>query len=136
LSHDLETVPTDPVDISHIKKEDILSATKSFIGEIGQIPPQHSAIKIGGKRAYQFARKGKEAILTPRSVHIREFEITSIALPSVSFKIICSKGTYIRSIARDFGNEIGVGAFLSQLCRTRIGEYKLEDALQVEDIQA
>jgi tRNA pseudouridine55 synthase len=94
----------------------------------------HSAIRVGGKRAYEFARKGKEIELKPREVEIREFEITGIALPQVSFRIVCSKGTYIRSIARDFGNALGVGAHLSELCRTRIGSFLLKDATTIEEV--
>jgi tRNA pseudouridine55 synthase len=94
----------------------------------------HSAIRIGGKRAYQFARKGEEVELRHREVEVKEFEITNIALPEASFRIVCSKGTYIRSIARDFGNALHVGAYLTDLCRTRIGNFKLEDALGVDDV--
>ena len=94
----------------------------------------HSAIRIGGKRAYQFARKGKEVELKPRDVEVSAFEITSLELPNVNFRIVCSKGTYIRSIARDFGSLLGVGAYLSRLCRTRIGAFKLEDALEIENV--
>lgn len=134
-SHDLETEVTTPLAISHVTADAIHNATKRFIGKISQLPPIHSAIRIGGKRAYQFARKGKEVILQPREVHVTEFEITEIALPVVSFKIVCSKGTYIRSIARDFGNELGVGAYLSHLCRTRIGPYRLQDAVRIQDVE-
>lgn len=134
-SHDLETEITTPLDISQITPERIQHATKPFIGKISQLPPIHSAIRIGGKRAYQFARKGKEVILQSREVEVNEFEITGIDLPEISFKIVCSKGTYIRSIARDFGNELGVGAYLSQLCRTRIGPYRLDDALKIQDVE-
>ena len=94
----------------------------------------HSAIRIGGKRAYQFARKGQEVDLKHREVEVKTFEITSISLPEASFRIVCSKGTYIRSIARDFGNALGVGAYLTDLCRTRIGTFRLEDALSIEEI--
>src|SRR5690606_33638843 len=107
----------------------IQNATLPFIGNIEQLPPMHSAIRIGGKRAYSFARKGEEVELQPRSVEVKTFEITNINLPEVTFRIVCSKGTYIRSIARDFGKALGVGAYLSSLCRTRIGNYKLENAL-------
>lgn len=133
-SHDLETEITAPLDISQVTIDKIQEATKQFIGKISQLPPMHSAIRIGGKRAYQFARKGKEVELQPREVEIKQFEVTTINFPEVSFKIICSKGTYIRSIARDFGNALGVGAYLSHLCRTRIGPYRLEDAMRIEDV--
>ncbi|MFZ6013639.1 MAG: tRNA pseudouridine(55) synthase TruB [Bacteroidota bacterium] len=133
-SHDLETEVSPPQDLSGVTVDRIREAARPFIGKISQQPPLHSAIKIGGKRAYKFARKGAEIELKPREVEISEFEITGIQLPEVSFRIVCSKGTYIRSIARDFGNALGVGAYLSQLCRTRIGSYKLEDALSIEDV--
>lgn len=133
-SHDLETEVTDPKNISAITEEQIHAATKAFVGMISQLPPMHSAIKIGGKRAYEFARKGKEIELKHRDVEVTTFEITGINLPEVSFRIVCSKGTYIRSIARDFGNALGVGAYLSQLCRTRIGNYRLENALSIEQV--
>ncbi|WP_333819329.1 tRNA pseudouridine(55) synthase TruB [Ohtaekwangia sp.] len=133
-SHDLETEVTPPTDISHITTKAIHEATLSFIGNVSQLPPMHSAIRVGGKRAYEFARKGKEIELKPRVIEIREFEITGIALPQVSFRIVCSKGTYIRSIARDFGNALGVGAYLSELCRTRIGSFLLKDATTIEEV--
>jgi tRNA pseudouridine55 synthase len=133
-SHDLETEVSPPVDISGITSIQIHEAAKSFIGQIEQLPPLHSAIKVGGKRAYKFARKGKEVELKKRWVEIKEFEITTIQLPQLHFRIVCSKGTYIRSIARDLGELLGVGAFLSQLCRTRIGEFKLENALSIDDV--
>lgn len=133
-SHDLETAVDAQRDISALTEEMIRTATRSFTGTIQQLPPLHSAIKVGGKRAYQFARKGKEVELQPRAVEVSVFEITSIQLPEVNFRIVCSKGTYIRSIARDYGNLLGVGAYLSKLCRTRIGTFRLEDALEVENV--
>ena len=134
-SHDLETEVNEGKDISHLANEIIREKVKPFIGTISQLPPLHSAIRIGGKRAYEFARKGRDVQLSQRDVQIHEFEITSIDLPEVSFRIVCSKGTYIRSIARDFGNALGVGAYLSALCRTRIGMYKLTDALDVDQVE-
>jgi len=133
-SYDLETEVSEPKDISHLTSEMILDAAKPLTGIIQQLPPAHSAIRIGGKRAYEFARKGQEIELKTREVEVREFEITSIQLPVVSFRISCSKGTYIRSIARDFGQNLGVGAYLSELCRTRIGEFRVEGAKTIEDI--
>src|SRR5690349_3890068 len=135
-SFDLETEVSEKKDISHITSFQIQEAAKSLTGKIDQLPPMHSAIKVGGKRAYQFARKGKEVELKPREVEIKEFEITGITLPEVAFRIVCSKGTYIRSIARDFGEALGVGAYLSQLCRTRIGNFKLENAQTIEEVTA
>lgn len=133
-SHDLETEVTETFDISHLTVENIAEATRSFIGPIEQVPPMHSAIKIDGKRAYELARKGAVAELKKRPVTISAFDITAIDLPSVSFRVVCSKGTYIRSLARDFGVKLGGGAYLAELCRTRIGEFRLEDAKQIEDI--
>lgn len=133
-SFDLETAVTDPVNISFITEESIRHAVKSLTGTIHQLPPAHSAIKVGGKRAYKLARQGKEVELKPREVEIRAFEITAITLPMIHVRIVCSKGTYIRSLARDLGESLGVGAYLSQLCRTRIGSFKLEDALSVDDV--
>lgn len=133
-SHDLETEISEPRDISNVTHHNIHSAAILLSGVIEQLPPLHSAIKIGGKRAYKFARKGQDVELKKRSVEIKIFEITSIQLPQVHFRIVCSKGTYIRSIARDFGETLGVGAYLSQLCRTRIGMYKLEHAVSIDDV--
>ncbi len=133
-SHDLETEISEKKDISFISEEQIHLATKRFIGTIKQIPPIHSAIKVDGKRSYNLARKGKEVELRPREVTVSEFEITSIDKALIGFRIVCSKGTYIRSIARDFGNELTVGAYLAELCRTRIGNYKLENAIGIEDV--
>lgn len=133
-SFDLETEVSEPIDISHLTPEMILNATKPLTGNIEQLPPAHSAIRIGGKRAYEFARKGQEVELKTREVEVREFEITSIQLPIVNFRISCSKGTYIRSIARDFGENLGVGAYLSELCRTRIGDYWLENAQTIDEV--
>ena len=134
-SYDLETPVSESKDISHLTPADIQSAADSFVGTIEQIPPIYSAVMIDGKRAYDLARKGKEAEMKPRTVTIKAFEITNIDGAVVSFKVICSKGTYIRSLAHDLGQKLGVGAHLSALVRTRIGDYKLEDALTIEDIQ-
>ena len=134
-SHDLETAVSEEKDISGVTKEKILTATLPFIGKIKQLPPQHSAIKIGGVRAYEFARKGRQIELTPREVEVSQFEITGIALPEVYFRIVCSKGTYIRSIARDFGQSLGVGAYLAELCRTRIGNFHLEQAVTIDQVE-
>ena len=134
-SHDLETTVDEEKDISGLTDQQIREATKTFTGNIQQLPPMHSAIKIGGKRAYQFARKGQEVDLKHREVEVKTFEITGIQLPEASFRIVCSKGTYIRSIARDFGNALHVGAYLTELCRTRIGNFRLEDALSIEAVE-
>lgn len=133
-SHDLETELSEKNDIGHLSVEMIHHAACQLTGKILQIPPVHSAIKIGGRRAYAFARKGKDPELKPREVEVTDFEITSINLPEITFRIVCSKGTYIRSLVRDLGNALGVGAYLSQLCRTRIGSYTLEKSQRLEDI--
>ncbi|MEO7991002.1 MAG: tRNA pseudouridine(55) synthase TruB [Chryseolinea sp.] len=133
-SHDLETEVTEQKDISGLTETLIKETTKNFTGKISQLPPQHSAIRIGGKRAYEFARKGEEIELKPREVEVSEFEITSIALPEIDFRIVCSKGTYIRSLARDYGNALGVGAYMSELCRTRIGPHTLENAVGIDEV--
>ncbi len=133
-SHDLETEVSESKDISSVSEEQIYLAAKKLTGVIQQVPPLHSAIKVDGKRAYKLARKGSDLELKPREVTISQFEITSIQKPEIHFRIVCSKGTYIRSLARDFGNNLGVGAYLTGLCRTRIGEFKLEDALTPDQI--
>lgn len=133
-SYDLETEVSEPIDISSITPERINSVTQAFIGTIQQIPPIHSAIRINGKRAYALARKGQEPALRPREVHIKEFEITRIEKPVVEFRVVCSKGTYIRSLARDFGEALGTVAHLAELCRIRIGEFKLADALSLDQV--
>lgn len=133
-SHDLETEVSEIKDISQILDEQIIQAAKKFLGTIQQVPPLHSAIKVDGKRAYKLARQGKDIELKPREVVISAFDILEINKPAVSFRIVCSKGTYIRSIARDFGNILGVGAYLTDLCRTRIGEFMLKDAKTIDEI--
>ncbi len=133
-SHDRETEATTAVDLSGISVEKIYSATQQFKGAIQQVPPLHSAIKVGGQRAYTLARSGKKMTLKAREVTIYHFEITAIQFPEITFKVTCSKGTYIRSLARDFGEALGVGAYLSALCRTRIGNFSLDDALAMEQL--
>lgn len=133
-SHDLETAITKITDVDHVTEQMIQDVARSFKGVISQVPPAHSAIKIGGKRSYELARKGKEAELKPREVEVKEFEITGINLPEVHFRVVCSKGTYIRSLARDFGEQLKTGAYLSALCRTRIGSHELKDAHQIDEV--
>ncbi len=129
-----------PVDqtfpIDHITSEMILNATRQFTGTIQQVPPLFSAKLIDGKRAYHHARKNREIKLEPVTITISEFEITRIELPEVDFRVVCSKGTYIRSLARDFGEALNSGAYLAALRRTRIGEYRIEDSLSLEQFQA
>ncbi len=135
-SFDLETAVDQTCDFSQVTEADIRSAALTFEGHIEQVPPIFSAVKINGERAYTLARRGEEAEIKAKPIHIKAFEITQIELPIVHFRVVCSKGTYIRSLARDFGQKLGCGAHLSQLIRTRIGEYTLTDALTIEEVQA
>jgi tRNA pseudouridine55 synthase len=135
-TYDLESEPQNFSDISYISEAEIDDAAKLFIGKILQVPPAHSAIKKDGKPVYLSARKGLEVVLEPRTVEIKAFEITKIESPKIFFKVICSTGTYIRSLANDFGKQLGVGAYLSSLCRTRIGDFTLEHAQTLQDFEA
>jgi tRNA pseudouridine55 synthase len=130
-TYDKESEPEQLKDISHITEELIYSTTAQFTGDIEQVPPIHSAIKKGGIPAYKLARKGKEVKMDPRKVTISEFTITGIELPEVYFKVVCTTGTYIRSLANDFGAALGCGGYLSSLRRSRIGEFKVEDAQSI-----
>ncbi len=134
-SFDLETEIDETFDISHINAQQIIKTTKNFIGNIQQTPPCFSAKKINGKRAYKYARNKEKITLKPINITINKFEITNINLPNVDFKVVCSKGTYIRSLAYDFGKALTNGAYLSSLCRTRIGNIKLENAFEIKDIK-
>jgi tRNA pseudouridine55 synthase len=133
-SYDMETEPDEKFDISHITDEQIKAACAQFIGDIQQYPPAHSAIKIDGERLYEKARRGEEVELRLRNVTITEFEITRIELPEVDFRVVCSKGTYIRSLVNDFGKTLNSGAYLSKLRRTRSGNYKVADAWEVMEL--
>jgi len=135
-SADLETEVNQTFDISHLNEELIKNAVNKFIGTFHQIPPIFSAKKIDGERAYEAARKGRIVEMKSREITISEFEITNINLPSVDFRVVCSKGTYIRSLAKDFGEALNCGAYLSALCRTRIGEYALLNAITIEQFEA
>ncbi len=134
-TYDLESEPENFKPYEHITEELIKETTKKFTGEIYQIPPAHSAIKIGGKRVYELARQGIEVKIQPRQVSIKQFEIEKIELPLIYFKVVCSTGTYIRSLAFDFGDVLGCGAHLSKLCRTRIGAYSVQDAQTIESFE-
>lgn len=127
-TYDLESEPGPFGDYDAITEQQIAEVTKQFTGDIMQLPPIHSAIKKEGKRAYEYARAGKEIKLEPRPVQITEFEITAIQLPEVHFRVVCSTGTYIRSLAHDFGQALGCGAYLQELRRTKIGEFSVDDA--------
>ena len=134
-TYDLERKPGNFLPFEHISDDEIKTAAKKFTGEIMQIPPAHSAIKVEGKRVYELARQGKEVKLEPRKIIIKEFEMTRIALPIVQFKVVCTTGTYIRSLANDLGATLGCGAYLSSLCRTRIGNFLLQDAMTPEEFE-
>ncbi|HTN05552.1 tRNA pseudouridine(55) synthase TruB [Agriterribacter sp.] len=134
-TYDLESEPENFKDYQHITENQLHELTKQFTGHIQQVPPAHSAIKQDGKRVYEMARKGIAVKLEPRTLFIKAFTITGIELPKVYFKVVCSTGTYIRSLAHDYGNALGCGAHLSSLCRTRIGEFTLEDAMTLEMFQ-
>ncbi|MGI0105464.1 tRNA pseudouridine(55) synthase TruB [Salinimicrobium sp. WS361] len=131
-SFDMETEVDETFPIDHLTSEGIHEATKAFLGDIQQRPPVFSALKKDGKRLYEYARSGEEVEIPTRTVNISEFEITKIELPKVHFRVVCSKGTYIRSLAFDFGSRLNSGAYLSSLRRTRIGDYKVENALTVD----
>jgi tRNA pseudouridine55 synthase len=130
-TYDLESEPSQFKEYNHLSDETIREATKRFTGEILQVPPMHSAIKVGGTPVYKLARKGATIDLEPRRILIKDFGITNINLPEVDFRVVCSTGTYIRSLANDFGQALGVGGYLSNLCRTRIGSFLLKDAMDI-----
>ncbi|WP_353779171.1 tRNA pseudouridine(55) synthase TruB [Winogradskyella sp. 3972H.M.0a.05] len=132
-SYDLETEINATFPTEHITEERIKATTSTFIGNIEQYPPVFSAVKKDGKRLYQFARAGQDVEIKPRQVTISEFEITKIEGKNVDFRVVCSKGTYIRSLAHDFGKALDSGAHLSALRRTRIGDFKVEDAISPEE---
>lgn len=132
-SVDLETDFDSEQPVDHLTEADLDLARTPFLGEIQQVPPAHSAVQVNGQRAYKLARQGKEIALKSRTVTISEFEITRVAIPKVDFRVVCTKGTYIRSLVRDFGDHLGVGAYLGSLCRTRIGDYSLSDAYSLDE---
>ena len=134
-SYDLETEIDATYPTNHITERLILETIKQFTGEILQQPPVYSAIKKDGKRLYEHARAGEAVEIAYRKTTIYEFEITQMALPKIDFRVLCSKGTYIRSLAFDLGKALESGAYLSQLCRTKIGTYNLENALLPEQFE-
>jgi tRNA pseudouridine55 synthase len=131
-TYDKESTPQDFKEYNHITEEDIVAATKNFIGAIQQYPPIYSAIKKDGVALYELARRGEEVELKARTITITEFEITKIELPIVEFRVLCGTGTYIRSLAHDMGQALACGAYLSELRRTKIGEYNVNDAVSME----
>jgi len=134
-SYDLETEINGRFPVEHISENLVITALRAFLGEQMQIPPIHSAKMIEGKRAYEYARKGIQKEMTPVTVFFREVELLSYDMPDITVRIVCSKGTYIRAMARDFGEKLQCGAYLSSLCRTRIGIYHLKDAFELEDLR-
>jgi len=126
--YDLEKPVDRTFPTEHITEESLFETARRFTGIQQQVPPIFSAVMINGKRAYELAREGKETEIKPREIEIKTFELSNISLPTVDFRIVCSKGTYIRSIARDFGLALNSGAHLTRLCRTRIGEFELKNA--------
>lgn len=134
-TYDLESEPQNFKAFDHISIDQVNEAAKSFTGRIMQTPPIHSAIKKDGKRVYELARKGVEVKLDARVVTIYEFEIVKMDLPVVEFRVVCSTGTYIRSLANDLGQKLNCGGYLSKLCRTRIGSFALKDSMSIEEFE-
>jgi tRNA pseudouridine55 synthase len=135
-SYDLETTPGNQKDFSGLNSDALKEAARQFTGDIIQIPPVYSAIKKNGERSYDLARQGRAVVLDGRKVNVSIFEMETQKLPLVSFRVVCSTGTYIRSLANDIGEYLGCGAYLSSLCRTRIGEYLLKDAIDPGAVEA
>ncbi len=131
-SYDMETEISETHAYGHLSENNILSTAQHFLGDIEQVPPVFSAIQVAGKRAYTHARAGRDLTLQARKVRIETFTITDIRLPEIDFEVRCSKGTYIRSLAHDFGQQLGVGAYLQNLRRTHIGDFSVDQAEQVE----
>jgi len=128
-SHDLESEVIKQEDVTTIDPILLEEVVQSFIGKQEQTPPAFSAVKVEGSRAYSLAREGKTPEIKPKEIEIKAFEISKINFPELHFKVVCSKGTYIRVLAHDLGEKLGTGAYLSSLCRTRIGDYHLADAI-------
>ncbi|EHQ25364.1 tRNA pseudouridine(55) synthase TruB [Mucilaginibacter paludis] len=133
-SYDMETDVDETFDPGSLTEAQIRANCAQFTGDIQQYPPAHSAVKINGERLYEKARRGEDVELRLRFVTISEFEITRIELPEVDFRVVCSKGTYIRSLVNDFGKALNNGAYLSNLCRTRSGSFRIEDAFEVVEL--
>ena len=133
-TYDLESEPERLYSTDHITTEQIQAACRQFIGDIQQYPPAHSAVKVDGERLYEKARRGEDVELRLRNVTITEFEITRIELPEIDFRVVCSKGTYIRSLVNDFGKALNNGAYLSRLRRTRSGSFVIGDAWEVMEL--
>ena len=137
-SYDMEHEVDATYPVEHISEELVRQVLTHFVGEIQQVPPQYSAVKIGGKRAYELKRKGDEVALASKPVRIDEIELTSYdeATKQVSIRVVCGKGTYIRSLARDIGEALHSGAYLTALCRTKVGDVSLSDCIEIDSFQS
>ncbi len=133
-SYDKETEIVEKYSLENMTCDDVEGSMKEFLGDILQVPPMFSAIKVKGKPLYKLARKGESMTLEPRPVSIRRFDMTNCELPEVDFVVDCSKGTYVRSMAHDLGQKLGCGGYLSALRRTRVGDYKIEDAWKLDKL--
>lgn len=133
-SFDLETPVDNTRSIEHLTNQDVVAVISTFVGEIKQIPPEYSAVKVDGRRAYELARAGEEVILKAKTLVIDEIEVLETELPIVKIRVVCSKGTYIRALARDIGEALEVGGHLTALERTRIGAIELKDCIPGEKI--
>ncbi|SRR5690606_36728727 len=131
-SFDMETEEDSQFDITRVTPDLVQQALEKFLGETEQVPPVFSAVKVNGKRAFDYARKGEDLKLQPRKIVIQKIVAESIDLPFITIRVVCSKGTYIRALARDIGNELQCGAYLTELRRTRIGEFDVENAMTVD----
>lgn len=134
-SYDMEHPVDTTFPYEHITREMVEDTLKQFIGDIAQRPPLFSACKVDGKRAYDLARKGSDMQLEPKQIRIDNIELLEFDLPKIRIRVTCGKGTYIRSLARDIGEALESGAYLSELTRTRVGEFKLTDCIKIEAIQ-
>ena len=137
-SYDMEHEVDETYPVNHITEDGIRQVLAGFIGEIQQLPPQYSAVKIGGKRAYELKRKGNEVALASKPVRIDEIELTAYdaASKQATIRVVCGKGTYIRSLARDIGEALQSGAYLTSLCRTRVGSVRIEECITIDDFSA
>lgn len=137
-SYDMEHEVDATYPVEHITEEFVKQVLAGFVGEIQQVPPQYSAVKIGGKRAYELKRKGNDVALASKPVRIDEIELTSYdeTKQQASIRVVCGKGTYIRSLARDIGEALQSGAYLTSLCRTRVGDVKLSDCIEIDSFQS
>ena len=134
-SYDMETEVNEKFPIDHITEQLVLDTAKTFLGDQDQFPPIFSALKKEGKRLYEMARAGQEVEVEARKINIEEFEITRVELPEIDFRVVVSKGTYIRSLAFDFGKRIDSGGYLSALRRTKIGDFNVDDAISPEEFE-